>query len=140
MRKSVTSILGAALLVVGLAGCQGNDNNFDTQNDGDVKILDQRNDNGHGFNQNDRFDNNNGRSNIMNNGNQDCNDDLYYGQSGQSGTGATGTGTSGTGGAGAMGTGTAGSETGTGAGVNGGPSAGITGYDGCRDGTGSNIR
>ncbi|MCS0543724.1 hypothetical protein NXY55_27510, partial [Aeromonas veronii] len=81
MRKSVTSILGAALLVVGLAGCQGNDNNFDTQNDGDVKILDQRNDNGHGFNHNDRHNNTNGNSNIMNDGNQDCND-LYYGQSG----------------------------------------------------------
>lgn len=138
MRKSVTSILGAALLVVGLAGCQGNDNNFDTQNDGDVKILDQRNDNGHGFNQNDRFDNNNGRSNIMNDRNQDCNE-LYYGQSG-TGTTGIGTGTTGTGGAGAMGTGTAGSGAGTGAGVNGGPGAGTTGYDGCGNGTGSNNR
>lgn len=143
MRKSVTTFLGATLLVVGLAGCGANDtNNFDTQNDGDVKILNQRNqdnrDNNRGYDKRNintfenRNGNNNGRSGIMNNGNRTNNrgpncDDVNRGRTGVGtyGTGATGTNNEGTSGAGGMG-------------YSKGPGYFINGVDGCGNQTGTN--
>lgn len=41
MKKKVISLSAAALMTVGLVGCGANDNNFDTQNDGEIRMLER---------------------------------------------------------------------------------------------------
>lgn len=41
MKKSIVSISAAALMVIGLAGCGANDNNFNTHNNGNVRVFDR---------------------------------------------------------------------------------------------------
>ncbi|WP_078548418.1 hypothetical protein [Litchfieldia alkalitelluris] len=79
MRKSIISLSAAAMMTLGLVGCAANDDtNFNTQNNGNVRVLDRGNQdndniqryyrenmNGNGY----RIDENNGRNEILGNDN-----------------------------------------------------------------------